>query len=83
MRTISLLICIFGLALSACAEKTPPPRSAAAPTDRSAGMTPAEGSGADSGTPEARPEPRKADPSGTPDDMDSPKPDGAAGSSAP
>jgi hypothetical protein len=85
MRTISLLICIFGFALGACAEKTPPPRTAApAPAERRAGMTPDEGAPADSTTPAARPEPRKADPAASGDDMSAPRPtDGAAESDTP
>lgn len=76
MRTISLFILVLGLTLGACASQTPPPRTTEpAPVERSAGMTPAEGAGAESGTPEARPAPRDGDAGGTPGDMAAPKPD--------
>ncbi len=76
MRTISFFILVLGLTLGACASQTPPPRTTEpAPVERSAGMTPAEGSGAESGTPEARPTPSNEDPARTPGDMAAPKPD--------
>jgi hypothetical protein len=76
MRTISLIILVLGLTLGACASQTPPPRTTEpAPVERSAGMTPAEGSGSESGTPEVRPAPRDGETGGASGDMAAPKPE--------